>query len=197
MLRNKYKIILRVLLLIMLFGVFNSFVEAKSSQVGATVRLVQIDFVTHPEKREPPIGNWDTFVNFQLRDCATHNTDWEYDNVETNTTGSGTIVVPIEDNIEKGDYIISIKGYSHLTKEFECRYFADNVYEVLDLVAEGELLAGDTSNVIDDFINSLDLSKLVTNLYTNDYKNDLNQDTFVNSLDLSNQVYNLYLSGDN
>ncbi len=171
-------------------------VNAKSTGVGAVVKMLQLDFTVYPEKRDPVIGNWSTILQLDFKDCASLNPFFSYEGITTSDSGTGTLIIPDEDIIEKGNYAISIKGFSHLTKNFSCRYIADNLYESEDFTPEGDLLAGDTSNVVDDYINSLDLSTTTRNIYQNSYKDDLNQDTTVNSIDLSNQVWNLFLAGD-
>ena len=71
------------------------------------------------------------------------------------------------------------------------------MFEYFDLTKENkDLLAGAISIVYNNFINALDLSVMMNELFSNDVKADLNQDGLVNSLDLSNQIYNFYDFGE-
>jgi len=98
--------------------------------------------------------------------------------------------------IASGNYRIEIIGYSHLNKNFPCRLVSSSE-EYVDLTQDSAvLLAGEVSNVYDNYINSLDISVLVNQLYNADYLTDLNQDSKVNSLDMSIQIYNLFKFGD-
>lgn len=168
----------------------------KNTDVGAIVKLNQVNLTVHPEKRIPATGNWSTTLRFQIRNCITSSVLYSYNNITTNTSGQGTINIPNDQLINPDNYGFAVKGLSHLTKEYNCQIFADNVAEILDFTAEGDLLAGDTSNSTDDYINSLDLSNTLRNIYTSDAKHDLNQDSTVNSLDISNLIFNIFLGGD-
>ncbi|KXK26614.1 MAG: hypothetical protein TR69_WS6001000621 [candidate division WS6 bacterium OLB20] len=163
--------------------------------VSGFIRISQINFTVYPEKREPAVNNWDTIAGVVIENCTTLN-QFTYNNIATDTAGYGTINVPIANPVPDGDYRFFIRGYSHLNEEFNC-YTLDTVSPDIDLYLEGkELLAGETSNTYDNYINSLDMSVLIGDLFTGSYLSDLNQDSEVNGLDFGNQIYNLFVSGD-
>ncbi|MBD3363059.1 hypothetical protein GF362_05040 [Candidatus Dojkabacteria bacterium] len=120
--------------------------------------------------------------------------------VLTNSDGYGTIDIcdQLGEMPPPGVYDFYARAYSHLRKGFVDldAFYTPN--STLDLTDGGsfQFLAGETSNVFDNKINSLDISTQINHLYTDDYKNDLNQDDEVNSLDLSNTIFNFYLVGE-
>lgn len=149
----------------------------------------------YPEERIPAVGNWDTTADVTLEDCTTTATR-SFEDISTNTQGEGTISIPSSVPLPPGDYRFFIHGYSHLNEEFNC-YALDGAEPSVDLTLEGkELLAGETSNIYDNFINSLDMSVLVSDLFGSEYLTDLNQDGEVNSLDFSTQIDNIFVTGD-
>lgn len=162
--------------------------------VTATVNVNEIIFKVHPEKRIPRTGNWDSRVDFIVRNSS-GNTVMSRDLVDTNTQGEGTIELGPGDSVPPGTYTVVLKGISHLARAYT-NVEISSAGEYLDFTPYGDVLAGDTHSSRDDFINSLDLSTLITALSTGSYVNDLNQDSLVNSLDLSNQVYNIGKGGD-
>lgn len=192
----RIKIVFAIVVFFFLLILPSIVLSSGGTDVIATVKTRLIELVVHPERRIPAVGNWDTVIQFELRNCLNSQTLFAYNNISTNTSGSGTINVPDVDLISPDNYAFAVKGFSHLTKEFNCQIFADNINEFIDFTGEGELLAGDTSNISDDSINSLDLSSIALRLFTADLKNDLNQDGEVNSLDLSNMAYNIFMEGD-
>jgi len=160
----------------------------------ASVKLQQITFTVYPEKREPATGNWDSIVDFLVRDQTT-DTLYFQTSVPTNASGVGSIVLLPSENVTNGNHAVYIKGHSHLTGKYSNTPFGQQ-YETLDFTPFGDLRAGDTHSSSDDLINALDVSVLIGNLNSGDYRNDLNQDSLVNSLDISNQVFNFAESGD-
>lgn len=122
--------------------------------------------------------------------------------LQTRTNSDGFETIDICEQLgalpTPGVYDFYARAYSHLRKSYvdlDAFYYTNST---LDLTNRGtfQFLAGETSNVFDNKINSLDISTQINHLYTNDYKNDLNQDTKVNSLDLSNTIFNFYLIGE-
>lgn len=177
------------------FGQFIFFVGG-GNQVNITASvLFTVNIKVYPEKRVPATGNWVNQNTIQIRTVGS-TTPIISQVVSMNVNGDGTMS-PIDPIIlPAGTYDFAIKGYSHLRKIYTGTI--STAVTNLDFTGPGnEMLAGDTSLVEDNYINSLDLSNLSRNLYTGDIKNDLNRDTSVNSLDLSNIAFNLYKSGQN
>lgn len=169
--------------------------QSEQVQIGGYIKLQEIHFKVYPEKRQPQpshINNWSTIAEIVIRDSATSNIVLS-DTVTTNNFGEGTLTLSPTENVPAGNYNIFIKGYSHLTKEYPNIYLS-KIVENIDFTPYGDLLAGDTYT--DDQVNSLDVSTLLSQLNSNNYKNDLNQDALVNSLDISIQVYNMGKVGD-
>lgn len=163
--------------------------------VTGFIRIIDVSFKVYPEKRIPPVGNWDTFANVTLKSCSSSYTR-TFNNIPTDTTGFGVVPIPANNPLPAGTYRFYIRGFSHLNRQFNC-YALNGSNPYIDLTPESKLLlAGEVSVVYDNYINSLDMSVMVNHLFTSDYHNDVNQDTKVNSLDLGNQVYNLFKPGD-
>lgn len=173
-------------------------ISSGENQVFITARVnFNPTLKVYPEKRIPAVNHW---VNTNV--------------IEIRPVGSRvplvTQVVPCDENgicilnpidvgaLPSGNYDVAVKGFSHLRKVFPNKSFIANSL-FLDLTSGGqELLAGDTSVIEDNYVNSLDLDSTIQYLYSfTNIKNDLNRDTQVNSLDLSNEIINLYKSGDN
>lgn len=150
--------------------------------------------VVHPEKRIPRNSNWSNLNVVDIREKNDTNI-LITQVVNTNNLGEGELAQIDIDNLSPGRYDVTIKGVSHLKKLYKDIEFRQNTF-TMDLTPYGDLKAGDTSVIEDNYINSLDISTQVKNLYTNDTKNDLNRDSVVNSADISNTLHNLYLFGD-
>ncbi len=147
----------------------------------------------YPEKRIPATGNWQNQNIIEIRQVGS-TVPIVSQVIAMNTIGDGTMASIDVNLVPTGSYDFAIKGYSHLRKIYTATVGTAEVN--LNFTGPGqELLAGDTSVVEDNFVNSLDLSQISINLYSTNIRNDLNRDTEVNSLDLSNMSYNLYLSG--
>ncbi|MBN2100489.1 hypothetical protein JW710_01145 [Candidatus Dojkabacteria bacterium] len=165
-------------------------------EIRAFIRMQEIVFRVHPEKRHPDLHHWSTYADFTIENPSDGSTVYHWDAVLTDhTNGDGRIELDPTEVVNSGVYNILIKGRSHLSKRYEGIVLED-ISETLDFTPYGDILAGDTHNSRDDFINSLDISTLIIQLGTGNYVCDLNQDSQVNSLDLSNQVYNIGKAGD-
>ncbi|MFW5719918.1 MAG: hypothetical protein ACOCXT_02735 [Candidatus Dojkabacteria bacterium] len=150
----------------------------------------------YPEKRVPVTNNWANKNVIHIREAGTTQ-PLITQVVETASTGEGQMQEVDVSILPPGTYEVLVKGVSHLQKNFnQHEFIAHKLW--LDLTLEGEvLLAGDTSVVEDNYVNSLDLSNTIRFLYRSDsIRNDLNRDGTVNSLDISNEITNLYLTGD-
>jgi hypothetical protein len=164
--------------------------------VQATVSACSLTLTVKPEKRIPPVNNWGTLLTVDIYNQSGQRI-FNYQ-VTSDKYGVGT--VNICDHgvfLPPGIYRFFVRGFSHLRRNFGAHYTFDKSISILDLSSGGSLLyAGETSNIFDNKINSLDISTQIVHLFTNDNKNDLNQDGKVNSLDISNTITNFFLVGD-
>ena len=168
-------------------------------QVQAIVEGCTLSITAHPEKRWPRVGNWDTYLTVKVYDTS-DNFIGEYTDLSDEPNGTSTVdfcevtgVTP-----PPGNYRFFVRGYSHLYRDFGINYAFGGGVTALDFSTGGRILyAGETSNVFDNKINSLDISTQINTLYdTNDLKNDFNQDGEVNSLEIGNTIDNFYMLGD-
>jgi hypothetical protein len=156
----------------------------------------QVDYTVtiraKPEKRIPQVGHWVNQSTVEIRNPGFTSPITtqvvQHDDDGYATFGVDSSLVP------PGNYDIAVKGYSHLNKVFPNKSFGPNTLS-FDL-SSPELLAGDTSVVEDNYINSMDFAFAINNLYTSNIKSDLNRDGVVNSLDIGNIVKNIYQTGD-
>lgn len=166
-----------------------------SAQVFGCYILIRV----YPEKRIPQIGNWSNqmFVDvFNSGDTLLTTLDITSNNLGFSPPIDMCAILGTPPG--PGTYAMRVKGLSHLRMRFPSVSAFTTVQTLFDLVnLRPPLLAGETSIVFDNFINGLDLSTQVNELYTGDVKNDLNRDGIVNSLDLSNTIFNLYVFGEN
>lgn len=174
-------------------------VLSENVEVSARVYGCHLDITARPEKRH--MNNFSTILSIDIFDNLDNYIDTAI--VTTDVNGEGRVAL-CDQGIELDDstnYNFYIRGYSHLRKVFANESAFSTALTVKDFWQsnpDNYLLAGETSNVFDNKINSLDLSTQIHKdiIFTNDYKNDLNQDGEVNSLDLSNTVYNFFEIGD-
>jgi cysteine-rich repeat protein len=147
-----------------------------------------------PEKRVNPQNNWG--LSSQIRFYSQSKKQVIYTaTVQINNVGWGEITIP---DLPDGNYDISIKGRSHLTKIIRNTQITGTATFTLDFTF-GEtfyLLAGDVHESKDDFVNALDITATVHALYTADLDADLNRDDMVNALDIAITVNNLYKNGE-
>jgi hypothetical protein len=170
--------------------------DIKDINVNASINPCLLYLTVKPEKRIPPLNNWDTGIDMDVYN--TNSTLLFSLTTSTNNLGKSTIDLCDQSiAVSPGNYNFYIKGTSTLRKLYP-NVPAFSSYETFtDFSANGSfLLAGETSNTFDNYINSLDLSTQIKTIYTNDYKNDLNQDGVVNGLDLSITINNFFKKGD-
>lgn len=174
----------------------NAGVLAEDVIVTASVPVCSLQLTARPADRIPPIGNWGTYLNVSV----TNLTDQHLFAFGGNSDNQGTINYDLCDNgvsVVPGTYNFYIRGLSHLRKKFPAvQTFTNYNSSVIFAAPSQYLIAGETSEVYDNFINGLDISTQVVSLYTDDEQDDLNQDGVVNALDLSVTVKNLYAQGD-
>lgn len=174
----------------------NAGVLAEDVVVTASVPVCNLQLTARPADRIPPIGNWGTYLNVNVTNLS----DQQQFAFAGNSDNQGTINYDLCDNsvsVVPGTYNFYIRGLSHLRKRFPAvQTFTNYNSSVIFAAPSQYLVAGETSEVYDNFINGLDISTQVVSLYTGDEQDDLNQDGVVNALDLSITVKNLYVQGD-
>ncbi|MCA9381370.1 hypothetical protein KC678_03835 [Candidatus Dojkabacteria bacterium] len=194
-------IILNFVILVVLYysGINN--VQQSSAQddvtVSANVVGCALELVVYPESRLPVSGNWGTNLNVEVYLDSTQ--DYLGTTTATSADSNGKGVFDLcSDGIFAGEdsYVFYIRGKSHLRKKFGPVTTFGGAVSYLNFSSSGGLIAGETSNVYDNYINSLDLATQIATLETNDDKNDLNQDGEVNVLDISVTIDNYFKSGD-
>ena len=195
---TKYKPLLWLFSSVLLFSFF--YIPAHAENPSNLTVTAKVNFTctikVHPEKRVPIVNHWMNRNIVEIRPVGS-TTPLVTQVVEMDADGVGQLNSIDVSSLPPGNYDIAIKGYSHLREVFENYTFVKNTL-YFDLTTDGiKLLAGDTSVVEDNYINSLDMSNAVRNIYSGDLKNDLNRDGVVNSLDTSNIVTNIYKSGTN
>lgn len=171
-------------------------VLAADLNVSAMVPICELYLTAYPEGRIPPTNNWATTLQVQILDV----TNATVLNITDNTNNLGQLYYDLCGNavvVGQGPHDFYLLGFSHLRKKFNDVTSLSSYVSTVQFTQPGDaLLAGETSIVFDNFINGLDLSTQVINLFSGDVKNDLNLDGQVNSLDLSMTVNNLYKQGD-
>lgn len=176
------------------YGYFYFYIGGENQvSIGASVNYtVALTFI--PEKRIPPTNNWSNQNNIQIRNLANTTTLYST-NLTTSSAGQTNLSGINVSTVPAGNYLLSVKGFSHLRKNFPIALFQAESSNSFTNTVE-YLLAGDTNPSNDNFVNTLDDSYLKQNIYTSSLKNDLNRDGIVNSLDLSILTYNIYVEGD-
>lgn len=173
--------------------------EEEQVQIGAVVPGCQLSVIAKPEKRWPRIGNWDTFLTVRIYNSS-NGFVGQYTDLSNASEGRSTVNICqlLGFTPPPGNYRFFIRGFSHLYRDFGLvSAFGGQITE-LDFSTDGRILyAGETSNVFDNKINSLDISTQINALFSqNDPKNDFNQDGEVNSLEIANTIDNFYMLGD-
>ena len=180
-------------------GFFESFNSSAQTIVGNGEVKVEgkvnytVTIRSFPENRIPKVGHWMNQSTVEIRNPG-FTTPLVTKVVQHDANGYATLGDVDSALVPPGNYDISVKGYSHLRKVFPNKNFGANTLS-FDLTSP-ELLAGDTSVVEDNYINSMDFAFAINNLYTSNTKSDLNRDGVVNSLDIGNIVKNIYTYGE-
>jgi hypothetical protein len=164
--------------------------------VVANVSPCTLELTVHPERRIPPTGNWSTALDVEIYSLPGE----VYEGTVTGTSNAqGTAVFDLCSagiTVTSGDYDFYVKGFSHLRRLYSDITAFNQAESSVDLSGLGDLFAGETSNVYDNVINSLDVSSQIGAYQDATVKYDLNRDGQVNVLDLSNTIRNYFLSGD-
>jgi hypothetical protein len=171
-----------------------AFSGSNAVTVTATIPTCKLTLNIKPEKRIPRVGNWETILNVEVRTSS--NVPILNATIPTDSQGTGTYDLCANNVYFPPDsYSFFIKGFSHLRRVFQDTPAFNSTTE-FSISFEPEMLAGETSIVYDNYINILDFVTQINNLYSADYKNDLNQDGIVNSLDFNNIITNFYIAGE-
>ncbi|MDQ6985029.1 MAG: hypothetical protein Q9M91_00335 [Candidatus Dojkabacteria bacterium] len=172
--------------------------ETEDVVVTATVSGCDLTILIHPEKRIPQVGNWGTDLevdiyrssdNLYMGSFNTTSNDLLGQTPKVNLCGLGIV-------LDSSNYDLYINGKSHLRRKYSNISNFNTPDNVVDLRLRGLLLAGDVSNILDNYINILDISVILSGFLGNQDKIDLNQDGKVNVLDLSNVITNYLTKGD-
>ncbi len=169
-----------------------------SSQIDVEVTVAvygcEFNLKTYPEIRTAI--NWDTLLNVEIYDSV----DVYKGTFQIPSNNNGDATINLCDNgifLLNGTYDFYIKGFSHLRKKFDNYGGFSTASSTIDFTAFGELLiAGETSNVYNNVINTLDISTQMVDIGTSDVKNDLNQDGIVNMLDINHTISKYLVEGD-
>ncbi|WKZ30615.1 MAG: hypothetical protein QY314_02455 [Candidatus Dojkabacteria bacterium] len=161
--------------------------------VGARIPR-NLSFYFKPANRLPATGNDSLEISITFRP----ETNFAAPFTITGTTNNqGFVDFPglSGGKIPNGNYTISVKGLSHLRRNYPNIFIGTKTTEMFDLVFP-RLIAGDAHPSNDNFINSMDISYILLYLYNDNLRGDQNRDGIVNSLDLSITTSNLYVAGD-
>ncbi|MEI7604364.1 MAG: hypothetical protein WCJ19_05075 [bacterium] len=171
--------------------------SATDVQVSARVAGCNFTLIAKPEKRMPRTDNWSTILKVDIYNNSDQSFVGTFTTLTDNFGTSNVDICSLGFTPAPGNYDFLLRGYSHLEKAFLGLSTFNYASNTIDFSSGGQvLLAGETSNIYDNKINSLDISTQIRSMYSDDYKNDLNQDSKVNSLDISNTIYNFYMVGD-
>lgn len=171
-------------------------VSATDVDVKVTVGACFLDLTVYPEKRLPAAGNWSEDLLVEVFRSSDNSFVGQF-NTSTDANGFSRIDFCAEGlSIPLGFYDFYITGDSHLKKQYTSIGDFAGAITTVDLTAETPFLAGEVSNLFDNYINILDVSKQISTLETVDGLTDLNNDGEVNVLDLSISITNLYKEGE-
>lgn len=168
-------------------------VLSESVSINAEVPLY-LTIRTRPQNRIPHTGNDSLEQVFEIRTEGT-TTALVTETATSNNDGDAELTPISGSVIPSGSYDVAIKGLSHLRRVFHSVPIGTTAIQFVDLT-DPILLAGDSYPLGDNYVNSLDLSYTVRNLYLTDLRADLNRDGIVNSLEFPTQISNLYSYGD-
>jgi len=181
-------------------GVYVNSQSTDTTQISITVSsLCQASLIAYPEKRIPSTGNWSNLNEIEIYNSVNQ----KVGSLTLTSDNLGKMPVDLCQDVQlsPGSYTFYIKGFSHLRRKIQnIQIQALNSVVPIDILLttpDKLLLAGETSPVFDNKINSLDISTQIKAMYsTTSVKNDLNRDGKVNTLDISNTIYNFYKLGE-
>jgi len=203
--RQLYSVLIVVILI---FGVILSVgtikASAQASDIDTTIISVRVisecfvELIVYPEKRIPATGNWANTNKVEFVSQAGQSLG--VITLQADNEGKMRFDSCVQYPISSGIYTVFVSGISHLRARFDAvtvNVSATTQIPSINLTTSGQkLLAGETSTIFDNKINSLDLSTQISAMYsTTNVKNDLNRDGKVNALDISNTIFNFYKTG--
>lgn len=164
--------------------------------LSANIKSCILALEVRPEKRYPATNNFGTLLSVDILSPS----NVYIGTVQANSNNLGLAEFDLCSPglfLAPGPYRFYVRGFSHLRKNYGLQSGFATAKTYINLVPLGFLIAGETSVVYDNYINVLDLSTQIANMYsTSSIKNDLNRDGVVNVLDIANTITNLYLVGD-
>lgn len=179
-----------------LLPLFSTNVSAQQLDVNINASVAPCGLIINVKPEQRAINNWMNTGDFDIRTMSDN--PLHQFNLGTDATGSGSINLCASNVfLTSGTYRFYVRGLSHLRKRFDNVVAFSTPTSYVDLSTTGGLLiAGETSNVYDNVINTLDLSTQIRFFGTGDIKNDLNRDGNVNFNDLQISLNNFYFVGD-
>jgi hypothetical protein len=179
---------------------FLFFILAPSAHAADVKVTASIDYclniLTTPEKRIPPTSNNSVEQVVWIRPEGSSVPI--YTTTVTSDSEGLAIVCPVSANLITTQYYdILIKGISHLRRSFLHQNFRGAGAGLTFDLRSPLLFAGDSHPTADNYVNSLDVSYEILNLYSSNLRADLNRDTTVNSLEFPTLISHLYAYGDN
>lgn len=166
-------------------------VLAETVTVTATIDGCPTIIVT-PENRIPPTGNDSVEILVEIRPLGSIVP--LYTTTVTSDQNGVASLCPAPMGLGSTMYDIAIKGISHLKRNFQNQQII-GIGTTLDLRVP-VLFAGDSHPTADNYVNSLDISYEILNIYTSDLRADLNRDSVVNSLEFPTLLSHLNQYGD-
>ncbi len=186
---------------------FSVFIQSDEvdAQVGtvrieASVLECNLDVTLRPESRS--VSNYSTDLEIDIHDAGSSLVASLYPPVvSTDNSGFASIDVCVTygHELPQSNYDFYVRGLSHLQKLFANETaFGAGFDSFVWTNAADELIAGETSNVFDNKINSLDISTQITTFRAASYnaKDDLNLDASVDTTDLDITKLNFFKVGD-
>jgi len=165
--------------------------ETDTITVSAFIDGCPLIYIT-PENRIPPVGNDSLEIDVEIRPAGSLIPIYTT-TVTTDNDGFANLC-PAPIGLGTSFYDVAIKGLSHLRRNFQNRQIL-GIGVTLDL-RDPVLFAGDSHPTEDNYVNSLDISYEILNIYTNNLRADLNRDTIVNSLEFPTLLSHLNSYGD-
>lgn len=184
-----------ILILVTSYSFLISPVNAADVNITASIDYC-LNILTTPEKRIPPTHNNSVEQEIWIR--PENSAVPIYTTTITSDNEGLAIVCPVPASLIITQYYdILIKGLSHLRRLYPHQSFRGSGSGLTFDLRSPLLLAGDSHPTADNYVNSLDISYEILNLYTTDLRADLNRDTVVNSLEFPTLISHLYAYGDN
>lgn len=176
--------------------------DEEDVNVTAGVFSCELNLHVRPEARA--VNNWINEIDVEIYDSSNSLVGQiltTTDNFGDDTTDLCLEAPPIL--LTGGEYDLYIDGKSHLRKKYDdINGFSNFITNIDTFALSGYLAAGDSSNIDDDEVNSLDFTNIIRSygltsidIGFND-KYDLNMDGVINSGDINILAGNIYDVGE-